>query len=296
MPMSIEMGSSSSSSSGGASVDPTLFGGYQNLLGLNQNNYSNILGAYSGGASQLQGNLSGIYPGYGALTGQIKDTLGLSGGGWGVAAPAAEAIKNAGIAEQGKIGQQMTNQGLGNTTVSGNMANQANYFTQQAYGGLGAQLAQTFAGYQSQLGLAGLGARMQGAGMQSGLAQNLGSTLGHYSFGNTMGNLTNPHQNSTSHSQNQGVGGGGLLGGGMGPINHNDGLGGGGGGYASGILGSPSEGGGMDWMNPAPPPVQPAADPYGGGNYSSAIGDTGSSGDPYGGDWSTSFGDDSGYA
>jgi hypothetical protein len=198
---------------------------YNQTLGLNQQNYQNILGAYSGGQQNLSANLPAIYQGYGDLQKQIAGTLG-QGGDWGVATPGAQAIAREFAKTQGNTQQQLINSGLGNTTVLGNLSNQNTLMAGQAYGGLAAQLAQTYAGYQSQLGMAGLGARMQGLGMQTGLSQAQGSTLGGYHFANTAGNLTGQQSTSQSSANNNqpfnpmraggGVGGGG--GGGPGHI------------------------------------------------------------------------------
>jgi len=199
-----------SSSQSGTQTIPGMMGVYNQTLGLNQANYSNILGAYGQGQQNLSATLPGIYGGYGQLGGQVAETLGYGGTPWGVAAPAAQAIARTFAQEQGQTTQGMINAGLGNTTVLPNLQNQNAMMAEQAYGGLGAQLAQTYAGYEANIGMAGLGARMQGLGMQNQMTQALGGTLGGQKFGNTAGNLTGGFGSS------MGIGGGGGIGGSMG--------------------------------------------------------------------------------
>lgn len=161
---------------------PSQMGLYNQSLALNQQNYQNILGAYSGGQQGLAAQLPGIYQGYGNIQSGVQNTLGLGGGGWGVAAPAAQAIGQSFAQSQGQTQQDLINRGLGNSTVLGNLSNQNTLMAAQAYGGLGAQLAQTYAGYQAQIGLAQQAAQMQGLGMQTDLAKAEGATLGGYRF------------------------------------------------------------------------------------------------------------------
>jgi hypothetical protein len=210
--------SSLGTSSSGTQVLPQLFQGYQQLLNLNQNKYQNVLDAYQNGQSSLTGQLPGIYQGYGQIQGQVAKTLG-QGGDWGVATPAAQAIQRQFAQTRGQTDQQLINSGLGNTTLRGNLANQSTLQEGQAYGGLGAQLAQTYAGYQSQLGLSKQGAMMQGLGMQNQLSSGLGNALAGQNFSNTMGNLMGNQSQSqnASQSSNYGYGGGGGGGGGGAP-------------------------------------------------------------------------------
>lgn len=201
-------GSSSSSSSSHPDTIPGMMGVYSQLLGLNQQNYGNVLNAYQQGQGNLGQQLPGIYGGYGAVQGQVENTLGMGqvlgqNGNWGVAAPAAQAIGQAYQQNQANTTQQMTNAGLGNTTVGANLQNQNTLGAAQAYGGLGAQLAQTAAGYQAQIGQAGLGARMQGLQAQTGLYGDQGKALAGYNFQNTAGALSGQYTNSSSQSQQQ---------------------------------------------------------------------------------------------
>jgi hypothetical protein len=205
MAFSSSSGSSSGYSSGLSQsapvINPGAAGFYNQLLGLNRQNYQSVLDSYSSGIRNAQGQLPGIYNAYGGLEKQVMGTLGLTGGGWGVATPAAQAIQRTFEQQNANSQQQLVNAGLGNTTILSGVQGQNARQAAEAYGGLGAQLAQTAAGYQSQFGLAQQQARMQGLGMQTGLASQLGSTLGGYRFANTFGNLYG--QQSTSSNQSR---------------------------------------------------------------------------------------------
>lgn len=212
-------GVSTGSSTSGTQIVPGMLGLYNQMLGLQQRQYSNVLSAYGNGINAVGQQLPGIVQGYGNLLGDVRNTLGM-GGGWGVATPAAQAIQRTYEQNRGQIAQQLTSAGLGNTTVSGNLQNQAAMQAAQAYGSLGAQLAQTYAGYQAQLGGAGLAARMQGLGQQVGLSQGLGNALAGYHFSNSVGPLLGNYSQSSNMSQQTSSGssraGGGYGGGGGG--------------------------------------------------------------------------------
>ncbi len=248
---------SSGSSQSSTQIVPGMMGVYSDLLGRNQANYGNVLSAYTQGAQQQNTQLPGIYGGYKGVQSGVMDTLGMGAalgknGNWGVAQPAATAIGNSFQQAQANTAQQMTNAGLGNTTAVGSAQNQNAQAAAQQYGALGAQLAQTAAGYQSQIGQAGLGARMQGLGLQSQLAAQRGSTLGGYHFANTAGSLTGGFGSSQqsgsgdqqSRAQGQsfnpnGQGSGQMaqfpqIPGDRSPAGFNGGAGAGGGGYSGG--------------------------------------------------------------
>jgi hypothetical protein len=244
---------SSGSSSGSSSsfLVPGAQADYGQLLAMNEQNYKQLLPLYSQGQAAI-----------GQGVGAAENTLGLGGalGGsnWGVAQPAATAIQQQFAATGGQIKQGLASSGLGNSTMLGNMENQNTLFEGQALGGLGAQLAQTAAGYQ-----------MQGLGMGNQLTQGLLGNLAGYRFGNTAGNLlgtqsANQSLNNTRGSSggNQGSpagGGRGGYGGGGSSGNPVAGAGGGFGGGFGGGAGLPSFGG---------PPVSTASgNLIGGGNF-----------------------------
>lgn len=211
------------SSQSAPGVIPEMMGVYKELLGINQQHYGNVMNAYQSGQNTLARQLPGIYQGYGQLSGDVMNTLGMGqvlgqNGNWGVAGPAAQAIKDQFEQMRGQTTQDLTSRGLGNTTAVSNAQNQNALFAAKAYGGLGAQLAQTAAGFQSQIGMGGLGAQMQGLGLQTGLTQSALGPLGQQ-FSNTAGSLTGQYSASQAYAPSghgySGMGGG-YGGGGVG--------------------------------------------------------------------------------
>ena len=130
--------------------------------------------------------------GYAGVLGGIQRTLGQGGTGWGVAGPAAQAISDTQAQQQAAIRQQLGNSGLSNSTVLGQMERGPAYDAQKAYAGLGAQLAQTYAGYQANEGNAGLQSAAALGGAQLGqmgniYGQNLNAGLGYSGLANQAG-------------------------------------------------------------------------------------------------------------
>lgn len=107
---------------------------YNSALSLNQQNYNNIIS------------------GYGTLGTNIANTLGQGGTGWGVAQPAATAIAQTQAQQTGGAFQNSINSGTGNSTAATAAQRGANLNAQQAYAGLGSQLASSYAGYEANLG------------------------------------------------------------------------------------------------------------------------------------------------
>lgn len=193
---------SQSTNRSGSYVDPTKLGLYNQLLGLNQQNYSNVLNAFNTGQDELRGNLAGAY---GQLP-SIQNTLGMgqvlgANGNWGVADPAARAIAANQAQGAANINQQMRRSGLGNTTAVGNLQAQNTAQANNAYGALGADLAGRAAAYQQQ----GINTQMQGAGMQADAAWRRAGALGQQ-FSNTFGNLDSSFGMGDSMSQGTSLG------------------------------------------------------------------------------------------
>lgn len=157
---------------------------YLALLNQAQDSYANVMNGYQVALQGQEAAQQNIQTGYNQLYGQVATTLGYGGTPWGVAAPAAQAIADLYKQQQGTTTQGLINSGLGNTTVLGAMQRGNALDAAKAYGSLGAQLAQTYAGYQSNLGQAGLNYANQAVqqntalqnaqlGYQSGLQQTL---------------------------------------------------------------------------------------------------------------------------
>lgn len=138
-------------------------GAYDQALAFNRQNYGNILQGYQQAAQAQQANQAGIAQGYGQLSADVL------GGLQGVGASRQQDIASAYQAQRGRATQDMINRGLGNSTVALGMQRGINLDEQRAQTDLANQLAQLRAGYQSQLGLAGLGYR--GAAEQASNAQ-----------------------------------------------------------------------------------------------------------------------------
>ncbi len=187
-------------------VVPGMMGVYNQLMGLNQQNYQNILSGYQTAQQQLAQGLGQVYSGYGTVESNVMRMLGVDGGGWGVATPGANSIRQQATAAQGATQQNMINAGLGNSTVLASMTNQNALQTNQAYGELSSKLAGLSAGYETQIGLARQNAMLQGTGMQANLATNYLSDLSHYQFSNTAGPLTGQFGQTVSQSQGQSSG------------------------------------------------------------------------------------------
>ncbi len=207
--MASAQSSSSSSRSGSTSqtrIVPGMMAVYNQLLGLNQQNYQNLQSGYGDAQQRLASQLNTVYQGYGDIETRVMKMLGVEGGGWGVATPAANAIRQQATQAQGSNMQNMINAGLGNTTVLANLTNQNSLQTNQAYGELGSKLADYAAGYAERIGLARQQAMLSGAGMQSQLASGYLSNLAGYQFQNTAGNLLGTFSRSWSESQSQASG------------------------------------------------------------------------------------------
>lgn len=106
---------------------------YNNALSANQQNYNNIIGGYQ------------------TVMGNVGNTLG-AGGGWGVAAPAAQAIGDVYAQQSGGALQNSINRGIGNTSAATAAQRGASLDASKAYAGLGAQLSSTYAGYEANIG------------------------------------------------------------------------------------------------------------------------------------------------
>ncbi len=259
-------------------------GSYQTLLNKAQASYTDVMQGYQNTLQGQQGAQAGISAGYGALQGQVANTLGYGGTPWGVAAPAAQAIGDVYAAQQGRASQGLINSGLGNTTVMQSVQRGIGLDAAKAYGGLGAQLAQTYAGYQSQLGLAGLNYQNQANQQNQALQQQQLQYQGAYhpqGFG----------------GGGQGFGGGGFNAGGvMGPVRapglgsgqHPSYGGGQGGGYGGGQSGPNQRN--APWDLPYMPPPQGGygGGDAGGGDWGGYGGDWGG-GDAGGGDWGVGY-------
>lgn len=123
---------------------------YNSALGQNQAMYNNILAGYQQTMQNQVSAQDAIGQGYNQLYNNVL------GGIQGIGASQSQAIADAYAQQAGALQQQLTNSGLGNTTVSGQMQRGPMLDAQKAQVALANQLAQLTAGYQSNLGMAGL--------------------------------------------------------------------------------------------------------------------------------------------
>ena len=136
---------------------------YQSSLAMNQTNYNNILSGYSSLMSSQQAAEAPITAGYGQLENQVMGTI------QGITASQQQAIKDVYAQQSGAASQQMINSGLGNSTVQQSVQRGLTLDEQKAQVALANQQAQLTAGYQSNLGLAGLNWQQQALGQNTGL-------------------------------------------------------------------------------------------------------------------------------
>lgn len=123
---------------------------YQNALAMNQQNYGNILAGFQqtmGAQNQAQNQ---IQAGYGRLQGDVLAGI------QGIGASQGQAIKDAYAQQSGAQAQNLVARGLGNTTVANSVQRGLTLDKQKADIALANQIAGLTAGYQSNLGLAGL--------------------------------------------------------------------------------------------------------------------------------------------
>jgi hypothetical protein len=149
-------------------------GAYNSALSANQTMYNNILGGYQQLMAQQVPQEQAISQGYTNLENQVLGTIS------GIGTSASQAIQNQYTKQQGMSQQALVNAGLGNSTVQSSVA-QGNVSSEaQAQTGLANQIAGLTAGYESNLGLAGLNYRNQA------LQQNVGLGLQQLNFENSV--------------------------------------------------------------------------------------------------------------
>lgn len=213
-------------------VVPELASRYDDLLGKQLSNYQNVLGAYGAGQQNLQNQLPGIYGDYGKVTADVDSSYDRA---YEVAARDIQAANNRNF---GRAQQSLISSGLGGSTMLANLGRRVAEDASRSYERLGADMGMRRSQDRQRVGLAGLAARMQGLGMQTGLQQSMGGTLAGFDFRNNFGNILGQYSRSDSGGAG-GVGGGGgnypsMMGGGGGM---GGGLGGGGGGLLGGLEG-----------------------------------------------------------
>jgi hypothetical protein len=124
---------------------------YQNVISNATQAYNTTLAGYRAQLAQQQQQQAGVIQGYNAL--QANVLQGLQGG----SAADQQAIRDQYAAQSGKQQMSMIGRGLGNTTIMDSMQRGLNLDEAKAQTDRANKFAGLAAGYQSQIGLAGLG-------------------------------------------------------------------------------------------------------------------------------------------
>lgn len=139
---------------------------YNSSLAQNQSNYNNILAGYQQTAQNQTAGQQATQAGYGQLSHDVL--AGISGIGSDQQALLARQFQQ----QRGNAMQGLINSGLGNSTVTSSVNRGIGLDEGLAGNNLANAIAQTKAGYQSNLGLAGLGYQGQSVRDNTGLAVN----------------------------------------------------------------------------------------------------------------------------
>lgn len=131
--------------------------GYNQAVNFNAANYNNILAGYGNVLGNLGPSFGGITAGYGKLSGDVMNTIS------GLGTNQQQAINDQYTAMQGRATQDLISRGLGNSTVVQSTQRGIGLDQAKASNDLTQQIAGLKAGYQSQIGLAGLQQQMQAA-------------------------------------------------------------------------------------------------------------------------------------
>lgn len=143
------------SGQGGLGSVPAGLGGfqhaYENMLNVANQTYSNVMSGFQGALAHQQQAQQGVIQGYADLERRVMDTIR------GVEAPQRQAIADMYAQELGLANQALASAGLGNTTVRSSVSRGVLADRAKRENELAGQLAQLYAGTQSQLGQASLG-------------------------------------------------------------------------------------------------------------------------------------------
>lgn len=155
--------------SAAASGNPATLGNayqsaYNDSLRMNSQNYSNILAGYQRTMDSQGQAQQAISAGHQGLQGAVMGDLE------GIDASQRQAIKDSYTAQRGTADQDLVNRGLGNMTVRSSVMRGLGLDEAKANIDLSNKLAQTRAGFRSNLGLAGLNYQNQANVQNTALA------------------------------------------------------------------------------------------------------------------------------
>jgi hypothetical protein len=148
------------------SLGSSYAGSYNNALAMNQANYANILKGYQDTLAGQTSAQQAIQSGYTDLYNNVLGSIA------GVGQSQQTAINDQYARATGALSQQLTDRGLGNTTVAPNLQRGVEADRAKASNDLAGTIAQLRASYMSQLGQAGLGFGERAYGQNAALAQN----------------------------------------------------------------------------------------------------------------------------
>lgn len=137
--------------------------GYQDMLKKSQQQYAGIMAGYQNALAGQQKRSQRIAQGYNQLQAGVLGQL------QGAGNARSQQIADYYTAQAGQQNQSLINRGLGNTTVASSVGRGLAYDQTKAQTALSNDVAQNFAKYQSELGLAGLGYRGQANQQRTGL-------------------------------------------------------------------------------------------------------------------------------
>jgi hypothetical protein len=197
-------GTSRNRSQSKTAIVPGMLKLYNQSIKFQQDNYQNMLDQYAQEQKNLNAGTNAIAGGYDTGKANVMRMLGQTPSNpWGNAAPAAAQIEQAAANTWGKTQQDLINSGMGSGTILAGERSRVQLDTGQALAGLGANLAQTAAGYEAQFDLAKQSALMTGQGQGATLAgQYLGDLAG-FKLTNTVGSLTGQFSQGSGQSQQQ---------------------------------------------------------------------------------------------
>lgn len=147
-----------------ASLGSNYAGAYNSALQMNAANYQNILQGYQQTMGAQTSAQNAIGRGYSDLYNSVL------GGIKGIGASQAQNIRDVYEQQSGAAAQGLIARGLGNTTVQNSVQRGLVADESKAQVNLANQIANLTAGYQSNLGLAGLGYQGQAAQQNTALA------------------------------------------------------------------------------------------------------------------------------
>lgn len=217
---------------------------YNSALDMNKANYQNILGGYQQLTAAQEADQRVITPGYAELMNGVLTGIDSIGGSQ------RQAIADQYAKASGAATQQLINSGLSNSTVASSVQRGLTLDRAKAENDLADRLAGTKAGYQAQLGQAGLSYQERALADRTGLGlQQLG----------WMNTVSAPYPDAGQYQQLAAL---------YGQMEASKGGGGAGGGVGAGVPGvggTVTKGGhqfapnsSIDWNAGATPPVQGA--------------------------------------